>query len=316
MEVQFPGRFERSNFVNIQGLLDDLVIENIAAPSEGAVADYIPGLETVDPEQFGIAVAMNSGETFSAGDSSTSFSIQSISKVFTLALAMALDGDELWTRVSREPSGTPFNSLVQLEQEHGIPRNPFINSGALVVTDRLLSITGDSQECLQTFLRRQSSNPLIQVDEVIAASERATGHRNASLAYFLTSYNNMVNPVPQVLNAYFRQCAIAMSCEDLARAGSFLSRGGRGVDGAVLTGDQVRRLNAVMLTCGTYDAAGDFAYRVGLPCKSGVGGGILAVVPGTCTIAVWGPRLGRTGNSSAGVTALAALTARTGWSIF
>jgi glutaminase len=302
--------------VNIQGLLDDLVAENNAAPPEGAVADYIPGLETVDPDQFGIAVAMNSGETYSAGHSSTSFSIQSISKVFTLALAMALDGDELWTRVSREPSGTPFNSLVQLEQEHGIPRNPFINSGALVVTDRLLTITGDSHECLQTFLRRQGSNPLIEVDEVIAASERATGHRNASLAYFLTSYKNMVNPVPRVLDAYFRQCAIAMSCEDLARAGSFLSRGGRGTDGAVLTADQVRRLNAVMLTCGTYDAAGDFAYRVGLPCKSGVGGGILAVVPGICTIAVWGPRLGKSGNSSAGVAALAKLTARSGWSIF
>ena len=302
--------------MNIQGLLDDLVAENKAAPPEGAVADYIPGLETVDPDQFGIAISMNSGESYTAGQSSTSFSIQSISKVFTLALTMAMDIGELWTRVSREPSGTPFNSLVQLEQEHGIPRNPFINSGALVVTDRLLTITGDSQECLQTFLRRQSSNPAIEVNEAVAASERATGHRNASLAYFLTSYKNLVNSVPRVLEAYFRQCAVAMSCEDLARAGSFLSRGGRGADGEVLTADQVRRLNAIMLTCGTYDAAGDFAYRVGRPCKSGVGGGILAVVPGTCTIAVWGPRLGRTGNSSAGATALAALTARTGWSIF
>ncbi|MGO4586611.1 glutaminase [Arthrobacter sp. 2RAF6] len=303
--------------MNIQGLIDDIVAENNMAPPAGAVADYIPGLETIDPDQFGIAVAMNSGETYSAGHSSINFSIQSISKVFTLALTMALDGDGLWRRVSREPSGTPFNSLVQLEQEHGIPRNPFINSGALVVTDRLLTITGDSQTSLQAFLRQQSANPSIQVNEAIAAAERATGHRNASLAYFLTSYNNLVNPVPQVLNAYFRQCAIAMSCEDLATAGGFLSRGGQGVDGLpVLTADQVRRLNAVLLTCGTYDAAGDFAYRVGLPCKSGVGGGILAVVPGTCTIAVWGPRLGRSGNSSAGVAALAKLTARTGWSIF
>lgn len=303
--------------VNIQGLLDDIVAENAVAPQQGAVADYIPGLETVDPDQFGIAVAMNTGETYSSGDASVSFSIQSISKVFTLALAMALDGDKLWKRVSREPSGTPFNSLVQLENEHGIPRNPFINSGALVVTDRLLSITGDSQKSLHTFLRQQSCNSSIEVNEAIAASEKATGYRNASLAYFLASYNNLVNPVAQVLDAYFRQCAVAMSCEDLATAGGFLSRGGRGMDGRlVLTANQVRRLNAVMLTCGTYDAAGDFAYRVGLPCKSGVGGGILAVVPGICTIGVWGPRLGRSGNSYAGVTALAKLTARTGWSIF
>ncbi|AOY74257.1 glutaminase (plasmid) [Arthrobacter sp. ZXY-2] len=302
--------------MNIQYLLDDLVADIKATPPEGNVADYIPGLETVDPDQFGIAVAMNSGETYSAGNSSTEFSIQSISKVFTLALTIAKDEDDLWTRVSREPSGTPFNSLVQLEHEHGIPRNPFINSGALVVTDRLLTLTGDSHACLQTFLREQSSNPSIEVNEAIAASESLTGHRNASLAYFLTSYQNLVNPVPEVLNAYFRQCAIAMSCEDLARGGSFLSRGGIGANGRVLTADQVRRLNAVMLTCGTYDAAGDFAYRVGLPCKSGVGGGILAVAPGTCTIAVWGPRLGKSGNSAAGVTALAKLTERTGWSVF
>lgn len=303
--------------MNLQGLLDEIVAETQAALPAGAVADYIPGLEDVDPNQFGISLVMNSGATYSAGESCTPFSIQSISKVFTLALVLGLDGDNLWRRVSREPSGTPFNSLVQLEQEQGIPRNPFINAGALVVTDRLLSITGDSQWSLLTLLRRESSTQGIEVDEAIAASEQATGHRNAALAYFLASYRNLANPVPQVLEAYFRQCAIAMNCEDLARAASFLSRGGRGTTGRpVLTADQVKKLNAIMLTCGTYDAAGDLAYRIGLPCKSGVGGGILAVVPGKCTIGVWSPKLDRSGNSAAGVAALAKLTTRTGWSIF
>lgn len=302
---------------DIQCLLDEIATEIQTHPPAGDVAAYIPGLEKVNPDQFGISVAMSSGETYNAGDSATNFSIQSISKVFTLALVMGLDGDKLWNRVSREPSGTPFNSLVQLEQERGIPRNPFINAGALVVTDHLLSITGDSEACLEGLLHAESSNHTIRVSEAIAAGEQATGQRNASLAYFLASYRNLANPVPQVLDAYFRQCAIAMTCEDLARAGSFLSRGGTGISGQdVLTPDQVRKLNAVMLTCGTYDAAGDFAYRVGLPCKSGVGGGILAIVPGKCAIGVWGPRLGRSGNSSAGVAALAKLTTRTGWSIF
>lgn len=302
---------------DVQCVLDEITAEIQASPPSGDVADYIPGLEKVDPNQFGISVAMTSGETYSAGDSATDFSIQSISKVFTLGLVMGLDGDNLWDRVSREPSGTPFNSLVQLEQERGIPRNPFINAGALVVTDRLLSITGDSQASLEGLLRTESSNHAIKVSESIAAGEKATGHRNASLAYFLSSYCNLTNPVPKVLDAYFRQCAIAMSCEDLARAGSFLSRGGTGRGGRmVLTPDQVRKLNAVMLTCGTYDAAGDFAYRVGLPCKSGVGGGILAVVPGKCAVGVWGPKLDKSGNSSAGVAALAKLTSRIGWSIF
>lgn len=241
----------------------------------------------------------------------------SISKVFALALVLARDGDRIWKRVFREPSGNPFNSLVQLEQENGIPRNPFINAGALVVTDRLLSITGEAQTAVRDLFRQESRNSFIDIDAEVARSEAEHGHRNASLAHFLASYGNLENPVEAVLDAYINQCSLEMSCQDLALAGRFLSCNGRGADGtALLSPAQTKRINAVMLTCGTYDAAGEFAYRVGLPGKSGVGGGIIAVVPDNCTICVWSPGLGPSGNSLAGVAALDALTTRTGWSVF
>jgi glutaminase len=219
--------------------------------------------------------------------------------------------------VFREPSGNPFNSLVQLEHEDGIPRNPFINAGALVVTDRLLSIVGSSPSPVRELLRQESGNNSIDADPVVAASEAANSHRNASLAHFLASYGNLENPVDSVLEAYIDQCALEMSCTDLALASRFLANNGlRGNGTALLSPSQTKRINAVMLTCGTYDAAGEFAYRVGLPGKSGVGGGIVAVVPNKCTICVWSPGLGRSGNSLAGVAALDEFTTRTGWSIF
>ncbi|UCR88893.1 glutaminase [Mycetocola spongiae] len=303
--------------MDMQTLVDDIAAYAGAAAPAGTVADYIPGLSRVDPDRFGIAVAMNSGEVYTAGDADIPFSIQSISKLFTLALALDEDGDRLWTRVHREPSGTPFNSLVQLETEAGIPRNPFINAGALVVTDHLLDTAGDVRMRLLNLLRTESGNSEISVDPAVFASERETGHRNAALTHFLASMGNLRGSVLEVLETYFWQCSLEMSCRDLALAGGFLARGGVGADGgAVLAPRQVKRINAIMLTCGMYDAAGDFAYRVGLPAKSGVGGGILAVIPGRCTIAVWGPRLDRSGNSAAGIAALDEFTSRTGWSIF
>lgn len=300
----------------------------------GVVADYIPGLAAVDPSRLGIAYAGVDGQLHGVGDWRVPFSIQSISKVFTLALALAAEGTTpggpalaaeagasepvtLWQRVSREPSGSPFNSLVQLEYESGIPRNPFINAGALVVTDQLLGLTGDVVGALLDLVRAESGNPGIAVDRSVADSEADHSHRNASLAHLLADYGNLRHPVPEVMGAYVDQCAITVSCADLALAGLFLARGGIRADGSrLLSRSDAKRINAVMLTCGTYDAAGEFAYRVGLPGKSGVGGGILAVIPGRCTVAVWSPGLGRSGNSLAGVAALDELTTRTGWSIF
>jgi glutaminase len=296
--------------MELQQLVDRIAAE--VTPG-GAVADYIPALARIDPHAFGLAVATLDGEVFGVGEYLTPFSIQSISKAFTLALALSQD-DDVWSRVGREPSGSPFNSLVQLESEQGIPRNPFINAGALVVTDHLGLGAADR---LLDFLRQESGNSAIDVDPEVAKSELDHSDRNRALAHFMGSYGNMRNSVDVVLHEYVRQCSIAMSCADLARSALFLARHGVRNDETRLLGvSGAKRVNAVMLTCGTYDAAGQFAYRVGLPGKSGVGGGIVAVVPGKCAICVWSPGLDARGNSVAGVDALDRFTTLTGWSVF
>jgi glutaminase len=303
--------------MDLQALIDDLAREAAPFATQGKVADYIPALAAVDPAHFGIALATTDGELYGSGDWRLPFSIQSVSKAFALALVLARDGEALWRRVGREPSGNPFNSLVQLEYEKGIPRNPFINAGALVLIDRLLSHTGDSLGTLQAFLRAESGNSAVGIDPEVAESEAGHGHRNAALAHFMASCGNLENPVDVVLDHYFRQCSLTMSCGDLARAGLFLANHGLRADGSrLLTRSEAKRINSIMLTCGTYDAAGDFAYRVGMPGKSGVGGGILAVLPERGVLCVWSPALDPHGNSVAGVEALDRFTTRTGWSVF
>ncbi|HEX4181021.1 MAG TPA: glutaminase [Caulobacteraceae bacterium] len=286
----------------------------------GRVADYIPALARVDPRRFAISVVTCDGETASAGDAHVPFSIQSISKVFTLTLALNKLGVDLWKRVGKEPSGSPFNSIVQLEQERGVPRNPLINAGALAVTDAVLAggDVGGTIETITGFMRRLADDPAVMVDPEVAESEANTGFRNASLANFLRAFGNMESRVEDVLEVYFNQCALRMSCRQLARAGLFLAHAGTDP----LTKDRVtspfrtRRINALMMTCGHYDASGDFACRVGLPGKSGVGGGILAVAPRRAAVAVWSPGLNAWGNSLVGVLALQRLASLTGWSVF
>lgn len=300
-----------------QPVLDRIAAEIERTPGDGRPADYIPALATRDPRRFGMAVAEPDGTVYGVGDWRQPFSAQSITKVFTLALDLAHEGDALWDHVGREPSGNPFNSLVQLEYENGIPRNPFINAGALVVTDRLQTQTGDAAGTLLDFLHAESGNDRLTINESVAASESAHGDRNAALGHFMASYGNIGNPVPVLLNQYFRQCSVEASCADLALATGFLARHGIRADGTrLLSRSQAKQVNAIMLTCGTYDAAGDFAYRVGLPGKSGVGGGIIAVVPGHCTLCVWSPGLDERGNSVSGVTALDRFTTLTGLSVF
>ncbi len=302
--------------MDIAGVLEEIRAEVTPYVGAGTVADYIPGLASVDPDQFGMAVAMNDGTVHTTGASDVAFSVQSISKVFTLALVIEQD-DRIWDRVWREPSGNPFNSLLQLDQERGKPRNPFINAGALVVTDRLQSVSGDARAALRGLVRTETGNPAIDADPDVARSESERGHRIAAMAHLLASYDNLETSVDEVLDQYFWQCALSMSCREVALAASLLARNGVRADGTrMLTLSQAKRINAVMLTCGTYDAAGEFAYRVGLPAKSGVGGGILAVVPNRCTIAVWSPALSASGNSAAGLAALDLFTTRTGWSVF
>jgi glutaminase len=303
----------------------DRVVKEIAdemaeRPDRGEVATYIPELARADPKAFGLAVIDADGNVAAGGDSDIPFSIQSISKVFTLTLALGKVGDRLWRRVGREPSGSAFNSIVQLEYERGIPRNPFINAGAIAVTDLILS-GHQPREALGEilrFLRFVADDPSITVDEAVAASEQRTGFRNFALASYMKAFGVLDNPVEFTLGVYFHHCAIAMSCRQLAMAGRFLAHNGRNPSTglAVVSPERARRINAVMLTCGHYDGSGEFAYRVGLPGKSGIGGGILAIAPGKASIAVWSPGLDPTGNSHLGRIALEALTKRLGWSIF
>jgi glutaminase len=301
----------------LDAILDDLVRSHRPQRESGSVPANIPLLAAVPFNRFGIAVATASGEVFSSGDADVPFSIQSISKVFTLA--MALRGDSsgaLWSRVLREPSGTSFNSLVQLELEHGIPRNPFINSGALVVTDHLMEETSDAATQVLRFLTAQAASTGPFIDEAAAAGELAGSSRNLALAHFLKDFGNLRQTAESVVENYVRQCSINMTCVELARAGLFLARDGQGTLGRVLSRSDAKRVGSIMLTCGMYDAAGEFAYRVGLPGKSGVGGGILVIVPGECAVCVWSPRLDPKGNSLAGTAALADLSDFTGWSVF
>ncbi len=301
------------------------VVEEIAdamkrRPDRGSVATYIPELARIDPAQFGIAVVESDGTVAAAGDSDTPFSIQSISKVFTLTLALGKAGDRLWQRVGREPSGSPFNSIVQLERERGIPRNPFINAGAIAVTDAILSghqpreVLGE----ILRFMQYLADDTSIYIDEAVAASEQRTGFRNVALANYMKSFGVLDNPVDYTLGVYFHHCAIAMSCRQLAMSGRFLAQfGSNPTTGfSVVQPERARRINALMMMCGHYDGSGEFAYRVGLPGKSGVGGGILAVAPGIASIAVWSPGLDRAGNSHLGLIAIEMLSKRMGWSVF
>jgi glutaminase len=304
--------------------LDSLVVRILdrIAPEigKGRVADYIPALARVDPSKIGIAVATLDGGLHTAGDAHEPFSIQSVSKVFTLALALGKVGSDLWQRVGREPSGSAFNSIVQLEREQGIPRNPFINAGAIVVSDILLA-GGRPKETtaeILSFLRRLTDDDTVAIDAEVARSEAETGYRNMSLANFMKAFGTIDGPVADTLDVYFHQCALSLSCAQLARAGLFLAnRGTDPVTGHRVVADfRARRINALMMTCGHYDASGDFAFHVGLPGKSGVGGGILAIAPGRAAIAVWSPGLNANGNSHAGTIALEELSRETGWSVF
>ena len=305
--------------MNLPALLDQIHTEAQALYGKGRVADYIPALGEVAPRQFGMAVALVNGGMHTVGDAQVPFSLQSITKLFTFVIALKLMGEELWQRVGREPSGAAFNSIVQLETENGIPRNPFINAGALVITDILTSRYAHLDYALLGALRRLADEPNLHWNPRVARSERETAHRNMAMAYFMKSHGNFHNEPELVLDNYCRQCATEMSCAQLAQATLFLANGGRDLaldgqpDELFLSAEQTRRVNALLLTCGAYDAAGDFAYRIGLPVKTGVGGGIVAVVPEVGTVAVWAPELDAKGNSVLGAFALERLVQATGW---
>jgi glutaminase len=303
--------------MDYQLILDNIYDQILPFANEGNQADYIPALAKVNPDHFGMCLNTVNGESYSIQDSGIRFSIQSISKVFALALALSIKGEDIWKQVGKEPSGTAFNSLFQLELEKGIPRNPFINSGAMVVTDILMNELKDPENDFIDFVRALCGNDTVDYNMEVALSERQNGYMNAAIANLLKYHGRLTNDIEEVLMFYFKMCSIEISCEELATA--FLAFTGYkpfNYKGFHLTSSQVKRLNAVMQTCGFYDEAGEFSYLVGLPGKSGVGGGIVAVHPLKYSVAVWSPRLNTKGNSIMGLKALELLTTYTAESIF
>lgn len=315
----FGGRTDTPVGDDMRALVDEVAAACRPLAGQGEVADYIPALAHVPPDRFAIAVAGLDEDEATTGDVDVPLSVQSISKVFTLVLAMQRldDVDVLWERVGREPSGTSFNSLVQLEHEQGVPRNPLINAGAIVVADHLRDVCGDPRGELVELVSELAGSE-VGVDEQVWASERDTGSRNRAIANLMHAFGNLRHPVEEVLDDYFHQCSLVMTTRQLARAVRFLANDG--VDPAsgrrVLPRVQSRRVAALLLTCGTYDAAGEFAFQVGIPCKSGVGGAIVGLVPDAAGLCVWSPPLDAQGNSLAGGAALTMLASRAGMSVF
>ena len=305
--------------MDFESILKEIQKEIQPLFKEGKVADYIPALRKVNPKQFAMSLQLFDGTTYNIGDVDTKFSIQSISKVFTFTLALHLYGKNLYRNVGHEPSGNSFNSLIQLEYENGIPRNPFINAGAIVTTDLLMNkYKNDTFDKVLDFIHEVSSDKNISYNKEMATSEMEHGYRNLALINMMKSFNNITNNTQDVIHDYFKLCSISMNTKQLCRAMLFLAN--HGIDPVsnkqFITASQAKRINSLMLTCGHYDASGDFAFQVGLPGKSGVGGGIVALIPGKLSLCVWSPLLNEKGNSLIGTKALELFTTKTGLSIF
>lgn len=304
--------------MNYQEIFKNIFAEILKLDDPGEVASYIPELAKVNPDKFGVHLTTIDDKHYSLGDSNEKFSIQSIAKVLSLAIAYKIESEYLWKRVDVEPSGTPFNSLVQLEYDNGIPRNPLINAGALVVCDVLISHLDNPKKEFIDFVRKISGIEDIDYCERIAESEKATGFRNAALVNLMKSFGNIKNDIDEVLDFYYNVCSIEMTCKELSRAFIFLASYGECpyTKERIITYSKSKRMNAIMQLCGFYDEAGEFSFKVGLPGKSGVGGGIVAVLPNQYSIAVWSPKLNKKGNSNRGMQFLELFTTETKSSIF
>ncbi len=304
--------------MNVEKIIQEIYLQIIEIEDEGQVASYIPELANVDATKFGVHISTIDHLHFGIGHCYDKFSIQSIAKVLSLSLAYKILGEKIWERLGVEPSGTGFNSLVQLEADNGIPRNPFINAGAIVISDILLSNLENPKEDFLAFVRNLSDNSEINYSDKIATSEKIVGYRNAALCHFIKSFGNIQNEPADVLNFYFDLCSLEMNCQELSELFLYLANHGSNVvdNHSILTKSQSKRMNALMQTCGFYDESGEFAFKVGLPGKSGVGGGIIAIHPNQYAIAVWSPKLNKKGNSYKGMRFLEEFTTKTQLSIF
>jgi glutaminase len=304
--------------VNFKEIIEDVYLNVNTIEDKGNLASYIPELANVASENFGVHITTVNNMSFGIGNCYDKFSIQSIAKVLSLSLAYRILGEKIWDRLSVEPSGTAFNSLIQLEADNGIPRNPFINAGAIVISDILLSNLEHPKDDFLAFVREISNNPEIDYSTRIAASEKIVGFRNIALCNFIKSFGNIENDPSDVLDFYFDLCSLEMSCKELSNLFLFLANNGRNIfdNSAIITKSQSKRINALMQTCGFYDESGEFAFKVGLPGKSGVGGGIIAIHPNQYVIAVWSPKLNAKGNSYKGMKFLEMFTTKSESSIF
>ena len=304
--------------MNFKDTIDILYNNTLKLENKGALPTYIPELANVDPNKFGVCVSTKQGECYGQGDFQEKFSLQSIAKILSLTLAYSIEGERIWTRLGVEPSGTAFNSLIQLEADLGIPRNPFINAGALVICDILISKLENPKEDFLEFIHKISDNPNLKYSKRVARSEHAVGFRNVALCNFIKSFDNIKNEPSDVLDFYYNMCSLEMTCEELSKSCMFFANSGKKQsDGEnILTSSQTKRLNALMQTCGFYDESGEFSFKVGLPGKSGVGGGIIAIHPNQYTIVVWSPPLNAKGNSYRGVRFLERFTTMSELSIF
>ena len=304
--------------MNFEEIIKDVYKKIDAIDNKGQVASYIPELKKVDPKKFGVYISTIDGLNFGTGDCFDKFSIQSISKVLSLSLAYSLLGEKIWKRVGVEPSGTAFNSLVQLEVDKGIPRNPFVNAGAHVISDILLSNLKNPKEDFLVFVRSITQNSKINYSPSVVASEKSVGYKNVALCNLIKSFGNIENDPSEVLDFYFTLCSLEMNCKELSQLFLYLANNGKTImdNKKILTKSQSKRVNALMQTCGFYDESGEFSFKVGLPGKSGVGGGIVAVHPKKYAIAVWSPNLNDKGNSYKGMRFLEEFTTKTELSIF
>ncbi len=301
-----------------QKILNEIFDEINSLDCQGKQADYIPELAKVPPGKFAVYLTELNGKGYGVGDIDDKFSLQSITKVFAFTLAYRLLDDNIFHHVGVEPSGDPFNSLIQLEQEHGMPRNPLINAGALAVCDVLIDELDNPEKDLFDFIQKIAQNDTVTYNQKVYQSEKTTGHRNRALIHLMKSFGRIKNDTEKVLDLYFKLSSVEMTVKELSHTFLLYANHGKlpGTDEQILTKSQTKRLNAIMQTCGFYDEAGEFTFRVGLPGKSGVGGGIAALHPGEYAVAVWSPLLNPKGNSVKGLKALELLTTKTGWSIF
>lgn len=305
----------------MEAILKRLVEKNRILTSQGSLASYIPALSKTNLNFLGVCIVDVDGNIYEAGDSQTEFTIQSVSKPVTLLLAMLDNGIEgVFKKVGMEPTGDSFNSIVRLETHEfkGKPFNPLINAGAIQLCSMIKG--ADAKEKFSrilNFFRTVSENPSLSVDEEIYLDEKRTGDRNRSLAYFLKCENLLEMEVNDALDIYFQQCSIKVTAKDLARIGLFFAR-----DGVLSTGERIidakicKIAKSLMTTCGMYDGSGEFALKVGIPSKSGVGGGIMSTIPKKMGIGVFGPSLDSKGNSIAGIALLEELSRELDLSIF